>query len=53
MIYCIKCGSPNPDNASYCSTCGQDFVDDNHCPKCGKTLPPGAIYCSGCGSNLR
>jgi ribosomal protein L40E len=53
MIYCIKCGSPNPDSASYCSTCGQDFVDDNHCPKCGKTLPPGAIYCSGCGSNLR
>ncbi len=53
MIYCIKCGSPNPDNASYCSTCGQDFVDDNHCPNCGKTLPPGAIYCSGCGSNLR
>ncbi|MFP3202594.1 MAG: zinc ribbon domain-containing protein [Sulfolobus sp.] len=25
-VYCIKCGTPNPDNATYCIRCGQPLV---------------------------
>ncbi len=29
MVYCTKCGTPNPDNATNCSNCGTPLYGDS------------------------
>jgi hypothetical protein len=44
-VYCIKCGTPNPDYAVYCIRCGQPLVKpDIQSLQQPQVPPPGQIY---------
>lgn len=44
-VYCIKCGTPNPDYAVYCIRCGQPLVKpDIQSLQQPQAPPPGQIY---------
>ncbi|WP_291321841.1 SPFH domain-containing protein [Desulfonatronospira sp.] len=46
---CPGCGKPVPDEARFCSHCGQQQVVFSECDNCGRNLDPDARFCSGCG----
>ncbi|HEX9124568.1 MAG TPA: adenylate/guanylate cyclase domain-containing protein [Actinomycetota bacterium] len=48
MRECPSCGSPNPDGARFCASCGASLVPA--CGQCGAELPPGARFCPSCGT---
>ncbi|WP_375498488.1 zinc ribbon domain-containing protein [uncultured Jatrophihabitans sp.] len=45
-VTCASCGSRNPHDHRFCSTCGTS------CPSCGTPAGPGARFCGACGTNL-
>ncbi|GAB1485326.1 SPFH domain-containing protein [Aminivibrio sp.] len=49
---CPKCGQPSPEDASFCSRCGEPLPGKRVCPKCGASLREGAKFCSECGQSL-
>lgn len=41
--FCGQCGTPRPDAAKFCMTCGVRFDEVRTCPTCGQHWPEGAI----------
>lgn len=54
MRTCDKCGKANPDEASYCLSCGTKLpsIPENKCPVCGHVSPADARYCGACRASL-
>ncbi len=44
---CPHCGSENPVDQSFCSSCGKAL--NTECPGCGRAVPLGTVYCPHCG----
>lgn len=42
-MHCAKCGSPNPDNASLCGSCGASLSSPYATPQAGGSVPGGMI----------
>lgn len=57
-MYCIHCGTENPDNAKFCNHCGIPLDATKtiklRCERCGATMESDkdnvSIYCPHCGS---
>lgn len=64
-MYCNKCGTQNPDDASFCGKCGNDLKSSKvetetkeiigiiYCPKCGTENKDDVNFCSKCGNDLK
>ena len=52
--YCIECGAPLKEGASFCTNCGAPVYEETDaeptCPHCGAPLDPGAAFCVECGA---
>jgi class 3 adenylate cyclase len=48
-VQCPSCGHVNPDDALFCSECGNRL---SVCPVCNAPLPEGARFCPNCGTAL-
>src|SRR5205807_2707252 len=60
QVRCGKCGTLNPENAKFCSNCGQELAPAPapagavvSCPSCGTQNSATAKFCSNCGSSLQ
>ncbi len=42
-MHCAKCGSPNPDNASLCSSCGASLTNPYGSPQAAGAVPGGKV----------
>lgn len=42
-MHCAKCGSPNPDNATVCSSCGASLANPYATPHAMGSIPGGRI----------
>jgi TM2 domain-containing membrane protein YozV len=51
-MHCGNCGNQVPDQAEFCSTCGQRVNVGTRCPNCGAETLPGAQVCATCGASL-
>jgi len=52
-MYCRNCGSPLPEQATICVTCGVPAgKGTNYCQNCGEEVSPAAVVCVKCGSKL-
>lgn len=51
-MYCNKCGTQNPDGATFCKNCGNRLDGKVICPACGKELPADSKFCVYCGKVL-
>jgi class 3 adenylate cyclase len=49
---CPSCGQENPDNAGFCSECGNLLANEVSCPDCGRGNLTTAKFCHGCGQRL-
>jgi class 3 adenylate cyclase len=49
---CPSCGARNPDDASFCGSCGSPLVAEAPCPSCGRENPRDLKFCRGCGLRL-
>ena len=47
---CPKCGVENPQDAVFCSACGERIDGKKHCMKCGKLIDEKNVYCNYCGT---
>lgn len=56
QVRCPNCGTLNPENAKFCSSCGQGLVQQQAatqaCPQCGTANPADAKFCANCGHAL-
>ncbi len=63
MKKCPNCEAGNPDDATFCMSCGYDLVqtsaemapppvDEQICSNCGTSNPSGALFCTQCGNKL-
>ena len=50
-VVCPKCGTKNPTNSKFCSSCGQS-LEMIECPNCHAKYPGGTRFCSQCGTSL-
>jgi class 3 adenylate cyclase len=50
-MLCPHCQTNNPDNARFCSNCGQELV--RKCSNCKSTLAPDALFCMHCGQPVQ
>ncbi|MBT8216699.1 MAG: AAA family ATPase [Acidimicrobiia bacterium] len=50
MVNCSSCGTPAPDGARFCPTCGSGIA--TACPNCNAETPDGAAFCPSCGFAL-
>lgn len=53
MKVCKKCNRSFPNDAVFCSECGEKLVDEIKCPRCGAEVEPEDRFCSKCGYNLK
>jgi len=51
-MYCRNCGNQVPDQAEFCSSCGQRVNVGTRCPNCGAETLQGAQVCVKCGAPL-
>jgi len=51
-MYCRNCGNQVPDQADFCSTCGQRVNVGTRCSNCGAETLQGAQVCVKCGATL-
>lgn len=57
-VICQKCGTENPQGASFCSNCGAPLnvvnvdAQPEICPNCGTRNAPGTRFCPNCGTPL-
>lgn len=51
-MYCRNCGNQVPEQAEYCSSCGQRVNVGTRCPNCGSETLQGAQVCVKCGAAL-
>ena len=53
-MFCVKCGNTLPDDANFCSVCGNKLKtkEDVFCPNCGNKLVSGASFCNSCGTKI-
>jgi TM2 domain-containing membrane protein YozV/ribosomal protein L40E len=51
-MFCRNCGNQVPDQAEYCSSCGQRVNVGTRCPNCGAETLQGAQVCMKCGATL-
>lgn len=47
-----SCGTVNPPDAKFCTTCGKPVIVPGRCPACGHQNDPAAKFCQGCGKPL-
>jgi membrane protease subunit (stomatin/prohibitin family) len=62
QVRCANCGTLNPENAKFCSNCGQTMAAAPPpappapagvtCANCGTNNAAGAKFCANCGNNL-
>src|SRR4051812_5573261 len=50
IVTCPVCGTPNPEGAKFCGTCGAALAAV--CPRCGEANPPQGKFCLECGAAL-
>jgi hypothetical protein len=62
MVFCPKCGKANPEEATYCNSCGNPLpktINTNNspitknCPVCNKTISSENNFCPYCATDLR
>lgn len=53
MIVCSDCLHQNPDNSTFCESCGVSLPVASSCPNCGAPLESQARFCGQCGFNLQ
>ena len=53
MKVCKKCSKSFPDEAVFCTECGEKLVEECKCPRCGANVEPEDKFCSQCGYNLK
>ena len=62
MVFCPKCGKANPEEATYCNSCGNTLpktINTNNsttaksCPVCNKTISSENNFCPYCAADLR
>ena len=41
-----------PEDAKFCTQCGQPAKETDSCPKCGTKLSPSDKFCPGCGTRI-
>ncbi len=49
MVRCHKCNALVPDDAKFCSQCGQTLGKTKPCPSCQELNDPDAKFCDNCG----
>jgi len=49
-VKCLRCGTENAEDSSFCRACGARLV--TACPQCGSECRPGDKFCSKCGTRL-
>ncbi len=49
---CPSCTATNPDDASFCGSCGTPLAPEGPCPRCNRTNPLDLKFCRGCGYRL-
>jgi RNA polymerase subunit RPABC4/transcription elongation factor Spt4 len=49
MVRCHKCNALVPDDAKFCSECGQALGKSKPCPGCQELNDPDAKFCDNCG----
>lgn len=51
-VHCSVCGSINPKNMTFCSSCGQRLKSEDMviCAVCGAKITKDAAFCTNCGS---
>lgn len=52
-MQCPKCGTQNPEEAKFCSSCGIRLDGKVACPSCGHECDSEAYFCPSCGKQLR
>lgn len=52
-MQCPKCGTQNPEEAKFCSSCGTRLDGKVACPSCGHECDSEAYFCPSCGKQLR
>jgi endogenous inhibitor of DNA gyrase (YacG/DUF329 family) len=62
MVFCPKCGKANPEEATYCKSCGNplpktintnNLTTAKNCPVCNKTISSENNFCPYCAADLR
>ncbi|MGH2786105.1 MAG: double zinc ribbon domain-containing protein, partial [Actinomycetota bacterium] len=49
VVNCPACAAANPDDASFCGSCGTPLAPEAPCPRCNRTNPLDLKFCRGCG----
>jgi membrane protease subunit (stomatin/prohibitin family) len=52
-IQCPKCYASIPEDAHFCSSCGNQIMKMNSCPQCSEDLPTEAKFCMSCGAKVQ
>jgi len=52
VVYCGKCGMPNPERNKFCYGCGASLFTIT-CSYCSTVNPAYAQFCGTCGRELR
>jgi FHA domain/Double zinc ribbon len=53
MIVCSDCLHHNPDDSTYCESCGVPLPFSSSCSNCGAPVETKAHFCGQCGFNLQ
>lgn len=51
-MICKHCGQENPDESTFCQSCGKRLDGKKVCPVCGAKIDEEAKFCGVCGANF-